>query len=84
MPRHIHTEGSPPNKPTVIISIKTAPTGSNLLVRILVDAGSGAVDSRVADGLIARCLEDRGLIEDILIFCRVHLHEESLPLFNEL
>lgn len=84
MPRHIHTEGSSPNKPTVIISIKAAPTGSDLLVRVLVDTGSGAVHSRVADGLIAGCLEDRGLIEDVFIFCRVHLHEESLPLLNQL
>lgn len=84
MPRHVHTEGSSPNKPTIIISMKTAPSGSNLLVRILVDAGSGAVDSRVASGLVAGRLEDRRLVEDVFVFCRVHLYEESLPLLNKL
>lgn len=84
VPRHIHTEGSSPNKATVIVSIKTAPGDSNLLVRILVDAGSGTVNRRVASGLVAGRLEDRRLVEDVFVFCRVHLYEESLPLLDEL
>lgn len=54
-----------------------------LLVRVVVDGGTSPVNGRVA-GRLARGLDDGGSVKDRLVVLGIQLHEERLPLLNQL
>lgn len=84
MPRKIHPKHTTSVESLVPIGIEAISTTSNTLIGILVDAGSGPINRCVACRLAACRLEHGRLVEDVLVLCRVELHQERLPFLNEL
>lgn len=89
MPRHAHSDHAMPGQSMVIVYGKaTSSRTPRPLVRVFVDPSprsiNGSVPWLVIVVVAALRLEDGRLVEDALIFCRVELHEECLPLLNEL
>ena len=57
---------------------------SSQLVGILVNGGSGSVNRRITARLVVSSVDDRGAVEDSLVILSIQLHEECLPLLDQL
>lgn len=78
-----------PSWTIVVVHLKTTttstiPGNSRSLVGVFVDTSSGPINGSISWLVAALRLEDGRLVEDALIFCRVKLYEECLPLLDEL
>lgn len=88
MPREAHPKRSTPSESLITVRIKASSITSSTLVGVFIDASPSPINSRIACWFVAAVsacgLEHRWLVEDSLVICRIELHKERFPLFDEL